>query len=66
LMKTRSPSTREPLLLAPNSIGIVLQRSDNRPHLIDPAVRSTGRHPSTVTIADRAPANRNKAVAHKL
>jgi hypothetical protein len=66
LMKTRSPSTREPVLEAPNSIGIVLQRKNKRPHVIDPAVRSTGHRPSTVTMADRAPAQRNTAVAQRL
>src|SRR6516165_8205400 len=65
-MKTRSPSTREPFLPAPNSTGIVLQRRVKRPHLIDPAVRSTGYRPSTVTMADRAPAQRNTAVAQRL
>src|SRR5271170_972147 len=65
-MKTRSPSTREPFLPAPNSIGIVLQRRNKRPHVIDPAVRSTGCRPSTVTMADRAPAQRNTAVAQRL
>ena len=38
LMKTRSPSTREPFLAAPTSIGIVLERRNKRPHVIDPAV----------------------------
>src|SRR2546423_8787210 len=65
-MKTRSPSTREPFLAAPTSIGIVLQRRYKRPHVIDPAARSTGCSPSTVTMADRAPAQRNTAVAQRL
>src|SRR6266545_4955807 len=65
-MKTRSPITRAPLLPAPISIGIVLQRRSKRPHLIDPNVTSTGCSPSTVTTADRAPAQRNTAVVHRL
>jgi hypothetical protein len=66
LMKTRSPSTREPFLAAPSSTGIVLQRRYKRPHVMDPSVSSTGHRPSTVTMADRAPARRNTAVAHRL
>src|SRR6185312_815540 len=65
-MKMRSPSTSEPFPAAPNSIGIVLQRRNKRPHVIDPVVWSTGNCPSTVTMADRAPAQRNAAVAQRL
>jgi hypothetical protein len=55
-MKTGSPSTREPFLPAPNSIGIVLHLWNKLPHLIDAA---------TLTMAGRASAQRNTAVARR-